>query len=491
MLRKTGPEGRTQVSLVSLDDLVPKDHLVRKIDQAMDFSFIYEQVEDLYSEDNGRPSVDPVVLIKMALIQCLFGIRSMRQTIKEIETNVAYRWFIGYDFTQPIPHFSTLGKNYVRRFKDTNLFEAIFMRILEEAVKHGFVQQDVLFVDATHVKANANKNKYVKQVVQEQTRKYQELLEDEINQDRLERGKKPLRKKSEAPEKEVKISTTDPESGLFVKGEKERVFAYSFHTACDRNGFVLGTKVTPGNVHDSQMFEELLDQVRTSFGQPDAVAVDAGYKTPYIAKLLLDNDIRPVMPYTRPRGKEGFFRKNDFSYDEYYDCYICPNDEVLSYERTTKEGYRMYRSNPDICRRCPFLLQCTENRDSIKWVSRHIWAHYLEEAEHLRHTEENRNIYAQRKETIERVFADMKEKHGMRWTTLRGLKKVTMQAMLTFAAMNLKKLATWLWKSGQPFDRKTWFRSFFTRFNDKLPIRSGVCLQSERSIWLRFRSLFG
>lgn len=157
MLRKSGYEGRTQVSFVSLDELVPKEHLVRKIETALDFSFIYELVKDLYSEDNGRPSIDPVVLIKIALIQCLFGIRSMRQTIKEIETNVAYRWFIGYDFTQSIPHFSTLGKNYVRRFQDTNLFEQIFAHILEQAAEHGFIEPDVLFIDATHVKANANK----------------------------------------------------------------------------------------------------------------------------------------------------------------------------------------------------------------------------------------------------------------------------------------------------------------------------------------------
>lgn len=471
MLRKTGYEGRTQVSIVSLDELVPGDHLVRKIEHAIDFSFIYDLVEDLYCEDNGRPSVDPVVLIKIALIQCLFGIRSMRQTVKEIETNVAYRWFIGYDFTQPVPHFSTLGKNYVRRFKDTNLFEEIFMRILEEAARHGFVQPDVLFIDATHVKANANKNKYVKQVIQEQTRKYQEQLEEEINKDREEHGRKALRKKSEASVKEVKVSTTDPECGLFVKGEKERVFAYSFHTACDRNGFVLGTKVTPGNVHDSRVFEELLDQVRHHFGKPDAVAADAGYKTPYIAKILLDNEIRPVMPYTRPHTKEGFFRKHEYVYDEYFDCYICPNDEVLSYDTTTKEGYRMYRSNPDVCRNCPFLHQCTESKDYTKRISRHVWADYLEEVDHLRHTEENKQIYVLRKETIERVFADMKEKHGMRWTTLRGLRKVTMQAMLTFAAMNLKKLATWLWKSGQPSHKNTWFHFIFIQMNNKLPLR--------------------
>jgi len=227
MLRKTGLDGRTQLSLISLDELVPLDHLVRKIDRAIDFSFIYDLVEDLYCEDNGRPSIDPVVLIKIVLIQCLFGIRSMRQTIREIETNVAYRWFIGYDFSQPIPHFSTFGKNYVRRFKDTKVFEQIFMHILEEAMRHGFVDPDVLFIDATHVKAYANKNKYVKQLIQEQVRSYQKQLEEEINQDRIAHGKKPLGKKSEAAVKEVKVSTTDPESGLFVKGEKERVLAYS------------------------------------------------------------------------------------------------------------------------------------------------------------------------------------------------------------------------------------------------------------------------
>ncbi|GAB6932192.1 hypothetical protein JCM14719A_05450 [Calditerricola satsumensis] len=95
MLRKQSAEGRYQLTVVSLDELVPQDHLVRKIENAIDFSFIYDLVEDRYCPDNGRPSIDPVVLIKMVLIQYLFGIRSMRQTIKEIETNIAYRWFLG------------------------------------------------------------------------------------------------------------------------------------------------------------------------------------------------------------------------------------------------------------------------------------------------------------------------------------------------------------------------------------------------------------
>jgi transposase len=97
---------------------------------AIDFLFVYDLVEDRYRLDNGRPSIDPVVLIKMVFIHYLFGFRSMRQTVREIETNIAYRWFLGYDFTQPIPHFTTFGKNYVQRFHGTDLFERIFTRIL-------------------------------------------------------------------------------------------------------------------------------------------------------------------------------------------------------------------------------------------------------------------------------------------------------------------------------------------------------------------------
>ncbi len=144
-----------------------------------------------------------------------------------------------------------------------------------------------------------------------------------------------------------------------------------------------------------------------------------------------------------------FFKKHDYVYDEHYDAYICPNHEFLTYELTNRDGYQMYRSNPETCRSCPFLSRCTESKDFTKRISRHIWADYLEEADHLRHTAKNKQIYSQRKETIERVFADMKEKHGMRWTTLRGLRKVSMQATLVFCLHeSQKKLATWLWRTG-------------------------------------------
>ena len=125
----------SQVQIVSMEDMIPKDHLLKKIDTYVDFNFIYDLVEEKYSQDHVRPSIDPVMLIKIPIIQYMFGIKSMRQTIKEIEVNIAYRWFLGLDFYDKVPHFSTFGKNYKRRFEGTNLFEQIFQQILLQCMK--------------------------------------------------------------------------------------------------------------------------------------------------------------------------------------------------------------------------------------------------------------------------------------------------------------------------------------------------------------------
>ena len=138
--------------------------MLRLIDKAIDWGFIYELVEKKYCPDNGRPSMDPVILIKILLIQYLYGIRSMRQAIKEIEVKVVYRWFLGLDMLDSLPHFSTFGKNYTRRFKDTNLFEQIFLKILENGMRFYLVDTEQFFVDSTHVKACANSKKMRKQI---------------------------------------------------------------------------------------------------------------------------------------------------------------------------------------------------------------------------------------------------------------------------------------------------------------------------------------
>ena len=468
MMTQNADKKREQSQMFCMDDLVPENHLLRLIDKAIDWTFIYELVEDKYSPDFGRPSMDPVTLIKIPFIQYLYGIRSMRQTIKEIEVNVAYRWFLGLDMLDPVPHFSTFGKNYSRRFKDTGLFEQIFEHILSECYKYKLVDPTEVFVDATHVKARANNKKMRKRIAQQEAKFYEEQLKEEINSDREAHGKKPLKeKKDDDPKngasgggKEIKESTSDPDSGWFHKGEHKQVFAYGVETACDKHGWILGYSVHPGNQHDSVTFPVLYDKIR-DIGI-ETMIVDAGYKTPAIAKLLMDDGIRPLFPYKSPMTKKGFFRKYEYAYDEYYDCYVCPNGKTLEYSTTNREGYREYKSCGAVCESCPYLTQCTGSRDHVKVVTRHVWEPYMEMAEDIRYTLGMKELYQQRKQTIERIFGTAKENHGFRYTQQYGKARMEMKVGLTYACMNLKKLARILkrrgWLPGAP-------TSFFLRFH--------------------------
>ena len=451
MMTQNADKKREQIQMFCMDDMVPQDHLLRIIDKAIDWNFIYDLVEDKYCHDNGRPSLDPVMLIKIPFIQYLYGIKSMRQTVKDIEVNVAYRWFLGLEMYDPVPHFSTFGKNYTRRFKDTDLFEQIFSHILQECYKFRLVDPTEVFVDATHVKARANNKKMQKRIAQQEALFFEEMLKKEINEDRQAHGKKELKEKKKddddtptgtgggSGEKTIKTSTTDPESGWFHKGEHKQVFAYAVQTACDKFGWILGYDINPGNLHDSRTFKPLYDKIK-HLGISTLVA-DSGYSTPAIAKLLLDDGITPLFPYKRPMTKDGFFKKYEYAYDEYYDCYVCPNGKTLEYVTTNRNGYREYKSCPMICESCPYLAQCTQSKDHVKLIQRHIWEPYLEMCQDIRHTEGMSELYKQRKQTIERIFGTAKENHGFRYTQQYGKARMEMKVGLTFACMNLKKLA--------------------------------------------------
>lgn len=159
-----------------------------------------------------------------------------------------------------------------------------------------------------------------------------------------------------------------------------------------------------GNVHDSVSFWELYKRSKENEGHKYYV-VDAGYKIPAIANQLLKDGKMPVMPYKRPMTKAGFFKKHKFVYDEYFDCYLCPNNQILKYTTTNREGYREYKSNKNICNDCPYRNQCTESKNHTKTVTRHIWESAIEKVEDIRHTTGIKEIYQKHKETIERVFA--------------------------------------------------------------------------------------
>ncbi len=440
MLKKDKKE-REQVEFICLENLIPENHLLRKIDKAVDFSKIYEFVEDLYCHNNGRNSVDPVVLFKMVLIQHLYGITSLRKTAEEVKMNLAYRWFVGYLINEETPHFSTISYNFRNRFNSETI-EKIFYWILEEIRKNGYLQPEVVFVDGTHIKANANMKKVVKKAVPEAAKHYQKELMEEINEDRKNHGKKEFKDDDKPPkEKIINESTTDPESGVFHKGEHKKCLAYEAHTACDARGYIMDVEVTPGNIHDSVAFDGLYDKLVEHNEEIETVVADSAYNTPYIAKKLTDDKKDILVPYRRPMTKKGFFKKYEFAYDEYYDCVICPENQVLKYATTNRDGYREFKSNPKICENCPSKEKCTESKNFQKTYSQHVWHEYLDKLLDVKFAIKYKGLYEHRKETIERVFADAKEKYAMRYTPYRGLSQVTNWVRLKFACMNLKKLA--------------------------------------------------
>ncbi len=155
------------------------------------------------------------------------------------------------------------------------------------------------------------------------------------------------------------------------------------------------------------------------------------------------------MPYKRPMTAKGDYKKYDYVYDEYYD--ICPENKILSYATTNREGYREYKSKGYQCENCTSKQKCTNSKNNQKTVSIHIWNEYIEKAEDIRYSPMGKGSYSLRSQTIERVFADAKEKHGMRDTLYRGLAQVSKWVRLKYAAMNLKKLAVWRAKSPYHF----------------------------------------
>lgn len=387
----------------------------------------------------------------------------MRRTCEECKVNIAYRWFLGLSMYDDIPNYSTWSQNYIRRYKDSEIFDNIFTHILEQAFKYKFIDMETVFGDSTHQKANANKNKYKDAEVEITKKVYDDAMLKEINEDRMKHGKKPfesLTKKEimfneETGEvienietKHIKVSTTDSESGCFHKGEKEKCFAYSHHVFTDKNGFVISKTTIPGNVHDSVSFFEAYNVLNQKFKEKiKNICLDSAYTTPQICREIILNEQVPLMPYKRPMTGKGLFRKHEYVYDEYYDCYICPNNEILNYNTTDRNGYKIYKSNPEKCKNCPLRDKCTKSKNCQKVVTRHIWEKYKEEMNENRYTELWKENYRLRKETVERTFGDCKEQMGLRFTRIRGLLKNEENATMIFACHNLKKIAMWKWKS--------------------------------------------
>ena len=439
---------QNELILYTMEDLVPEDSLFRKIDKYIDFSFIYNEVKDLYCEDNGRPSIDPVVLFKLVFIETLDGLKSMRKTCEKIKVDAEYRWFLGIPFGKETPHYSTFSQNYIRRFKGTDIFEKIFVNIVEQAIKYNLVKGETFFTDSTHKKANANKNKFheeIQQVVHER----KQWLEEEINEERRKQGKKEFEFAEKVEEKKVKVSNTDNENGYYHRDNKEKGVMYLDHRTVDsKANIIVDCYVTKGNIHDSVPFIGRAEYIKNKYGfNIKEWALDSGYDTLDIKKYFEDNNIFGVIAYRSYQQGNTTIRKYKFKYNKEQDCYICPETGViLPYTgRVDREGYKYY-SDRENCKYCSEIDNCCKSQ-GYRIIRRHIKEELNENARERRLSERGKELYKLRKEKIERSFADSKQNHGYRYAMYKGIEKNQNYTWLICAVQNMKNIVTKLTKN--------------------------------------------
>ena len=452
-------DNQFSTEIVNLESMIPENHFLRVIKKHFDWNFIYDEVEKLYSK-LGRKSIDPVVLIKIHILKFLFNEDSLRKTYESLNYNLLYKWFIGYDINKKTPDHSTYSKNYKRKFckLEKDLLQTVFDKVIDLLINWDCLDMTAVYIDSTHTKAYANKKKHHKEIVKTEIKKYQKELDLEIalkglqeedltDEEYLEEVQKIIKCNEEVEtdevigEKEIIVSDVDKDAGMLYKSDKEKMFGYNTSVICDNNNYILTVDTNGSNVHDSvsfyQSFENLMKHYNISL--IDYFVGDAAYLTPHICKTLIDLEMIPAMPYTRKGYRKDYFKKYEFIYDEYNDIYICPNEKDLIPTGINKDGYIVYKACEKDCANCPFKDKCTKSK--YKQVLRHVWEGYKEMVNDYRHHEDVKEIYRQRPQHIERVFADGKTKYGLRNTYFRSKERVHRELTLLYACMNLKKFA--------------------------------------------------
>ncbi len=374
---------------------------------------------------------------------------------------------------------------------NTDIFDSIFNEILNQINEKGLINKKSIFVDSTHTKAYANKKKIENKIVEESYNKYVSILNDEINEIRKLEGKKPLAVKTK---KEI-ISTTDPECGMFHKGEKEKQLAYSTQVACDKSGWVTGCKVYPGNLNDNNTAPDFLQELLND-EELENVVMDAGYTSPIVLNQILEKGKKPIIPYTRPKGAKKKnkndldtpFNSTSYKFDKKNNCYICPMGINLSYRGLNSEGKLVFKSRNQDCKNCPFKNKCTNQ--PYKEIQRHLLEHAADYAREIILSELGKELYPLRKTTIERCFAQTKFNNNLGFTFLRGCKKNQDRVLVIFAMHNLSKLANMTYKRTinilhnlKIFFKKVFFFTSIIFINEKGTYKSTLCHHSEYFLW--------
>jgi len=450
MLKKNGSP-QLKLHAYTIEDLMPQDHFLRDVDRLIDFNFIYDKVEDLYS-NTGRGSIDPVIIVKMLLIGYLYGIMSERKLEKEIIVNIAYRWFLGLDFDDSIPDHSTLSQLRRRKFKDSNLFQEIFDEIVYRCIDAGLVDGKLLLRDSTHIRANVRDDLREKITVKVEPSEYMKKLDELALQDGLIKTTKKTSPFAKEKTKEVTKSTSDPDSGILKRTGKPGGFHYlSYETVDSKSGIITDVEVTAGNHYDANgCSESVQNQIEKFDLETEEFCADTAFDSGEIHHDMLEINVKTYIPIREQRNQYSdlIFRQSDFEYDRENNCYICPNGCKLTFSHFVKrQGSLLYSASVKDCKNCSLKSKCVS---SEKAKYRTIYRHYHQSEIDIQRknnsTERYKKIMRLRQIWCEGNFSHQKARHCLSRAKMRGIEKVTEQCLMSACALNLIRLVKGLKK---------------------------------------------
>jgi len=436
-----GRKERDQLELFitgSLRQLVPDDHVLARVDRVLDLSWLREEVADRYCLDNGRPGIDPEVAVRLMLAGLLTGIVHDRRLMREAEVNIAIRWFIGYGLHERLPDHSSLTR--IRQRWGEVRFRRIFKRTVAACFEAKIASAEIVHIDASLIRANVSWESLVERHVA-----------DVISENRTPE-EVDAEKRTRQSGKYKKVSRTDPDATMATTARNRRLEpCYKQHAVVDDlRGVVLDVEVTTGEVNEGDVIEGQVENVREcSGGTVETVTADAGYAYGKVYGALERRGIDPLIPAKAEPIKSRVPLRR-FRYDAKHDILKCPRGKLLRPGRPIKHG-RFFYSKARDCARCPLRGDClSKGRVNKAVVIGDDYPALLRaRRRRARWSQADRELYQRHRWRSEGYHGEAKTWHGLARAVRRGIANMKIQAYLTAAAINLKRLAAALFAALQ------------------------------------------
>jgi len=427
-----------------LSRLIPDDHLLKRVDQVLDLSWLHKEVSDCYCSDNGRPSIDPEAALRLMLAGYLEGIVHDRKLMRRAQTDIAIRWFAGYRLHEDLPDHSSLTR--IRQRFGEERFQLIFKRTVGECVKAGLVDGETVHVDATLIRADVSweslVEEHVRQVIVEN--KSEAESDDETESKPLRRPGRPRTR----PAKRKKRSKTDPEATMATSSHRRHLApCFKQHTVVDdKGGVILDVAVTTGEASESKELLAQLDRVEEQTGKKvQAVTADAGYGRAKNYAALEERKVAAAVVPQREARAAWKLPLRRFKYDSRHQIVRCPAGKMLHRqgEQPTEKGW-IYRARACDCRQCPLKQRCVPKSGEVRTVLIVDGYEALLRARRARNRgwdEGRKELYRRHQWWAEGRNGEAKIQHGLARAVRRGRWNVAIQSYLTAAVINLKRLA--------------------------------------------------